>query len=72
MDRFSVGKLVIPHTQQQCSECKSWFRFRYDEACKEISNSGLYKVICPTCNKEYVYESESHLPGTYMKFIEVD
>lgn len=70
--RFTIGEKVKPYAYRSCMYCKTWLRFRYDEACKEIATHGFYKLVCPDCDHEYVYEREMHLPDTYMKFIEVD
>lgn len=71
-NRFEVGTKVIPYVHRSCMYCKTWMRFRYDEACREIITNGYYKLICPECEHEYTYESEMYLPDTYMKFIEVE
>lgn len=71
-ENFTVGERVIPYSHRRCIHCKSWFRFRYDEACLEIEVTGYYKLICPVCEKEYIYEREMHLPDEYITFKEVD
>ena len=71
-ENFTVGKKVLPFVHRPCHYCKGWFKFRYDTACSEIATNGFFKLICPYCEKEYVYEREMHLPDTYMKFVEID
>ena len=69
-ENFTVGERVIPYSHRKCTHCKSWFR--YDEACLGIESAGYYKLVCPVCEKEYIYEREMHLPDDNLRFIEVD
>lgn len=71
-EEFDVGHYVTPFTYRKCGYCCSWFKFRYDKAAESINKYGYYKVVCPICDREYVYEKEEHLPDQHMKFIEVD
>jgi hypothetical protein len=69
---FTVGKKVIPYSHRKCGYCKCWFGFRFDEACREIENAGYFMVVCPECEREYVYEREEHLPDENLRFIEAE
>lgn len=71
-DKYTVGTLVKAYTHRRCGVCCCWFKFRYDIAVKSIREDGYFKVICPGCDREYVYEHEAHLPQDNMKFIEVE
>ena len=71
-EELDVGDFVIAFTFRSCAECNSWFRFRYDKAAEAINKYGYYKVACPICDREYVYERVEHLPNLHMKFNEVD
>ena len=71
-DRYVVGRQVIPWVHRRCGLCPTWFKFRYDEASREINEHGYFKVICPDCEHEFVYERVAHIPDQHMTFIEVD
>lgn len=71
-DRFTVGKQVIPYSIRRCGRCSTWFKFRYDEAVREIREHGYFTLICPDCECEFTYEREMHLPDENMTFVEVD
>ena len=71
-ENFTVGEKVIPYSHRRCHYCNTWFRFRYDAACKEIASNGFYKLVCPECEREYVYEREMHLPDENIRFVEVE
>ena len=71
-DEYTVGTLVKAYTHRRCGKCCCWFKFRFDKAVKHIRQDGYFKVVCPACESEFVYEDERHLPDAYMKFIEVE
>lgn len=72
LENFTVGDRVIPYAHRRCPFCDSWFRFRHDEAAGEIRHHDYFKVVCPDCDREYVYERVEHLPTDHMKFAEVE
>lgn len=69
---YEIGTLVYAYTHRRCGRCCGWFKFRFDKAVQAIRKDGYYKVVCPACDGEFLYEDERHLPDTYMKFSEVD
>lgn len=69
---YEIGTVVYAYTHRRCGRCCCWFKFRFDKAVQAIRKDGYYKVVCPACDSEYVYEREDHLPNQHMKFIEVD
>ena len=71
-DRFIVGRKVIPYSIRKCGMCSTWFKFRYDEAVREIREHGYFILICPDCESEFTYEREMHLPNENMQFFEID
>ena len=71
-NHFVVGTLVKPYTHRRCGRCCSWFKFRFDLAVEQIREEKYFRVICPECESEFVYEDERHLPDAYMTFIEAE
>lgn len=71
-EEFEVGHYVTPFTYRKCYNCCSWFKFRYDKGAEAIRKYGYYKIVCPICDSEYVYEREDHIPTDHMKFVEVE
>lgn len=65
---YTVGERVSVFTHQQCHNCGAWFRFNYDEAIAEINEAGYFKVVCPCCDSDYLYERAHHVPKEYLVF----
>ncbi len=69
---YTVGNRVSAFAHQQCARCSTWFRFSYDKAISEINEAGYFKIVCPECDSEYLYERAQHVPKEYLVFKEVD
>lgn len=67
---YTVGTRVTAFTHQECSCCRSWFRFNYDEAISEVLRVSYFSVVCPDCDSEFYYDRPQDIPKNYLVFKE--